>query len=161
MSLTQIQSAMPEHAAQLSALHRHVFARGWHEETFKRYLINPTICTHFASFGDEASLAGFMMARKIEEEAEIFTLAVRPTLRRQGIGRALCLASIDELSKCGIKRLFLEVNEENLPARKLYYSLGFTEVGYRKAYYQNTAGLVAGDAVTMALDFSESCEIRL
>jgi ribosomal-protein-alanine N-acetyltransferase len=35
-----------------------------------------------------------------------------------------------------INKIFLEVRESNLPARKLYEGVGFKKMGIRKNYYQ-------------------------
>jgi ribosomal-protein-alanine N-acetyltransferase len=36
--------------------------------------------------------------------------------------------------------VFLEVDEGNIPARKLYARAGFRDVGRREAYYSNQRG---------------------
>jgi ribosomal-protein-alanine N-acetyltransferase len=78
-------------------------------------------------------LAGFLVWRRIApDEIEILNLAVATSFRRQGIAKALLSA----VPQAGI---FLEVRASNLPARALYRSAGFTEIGIRKAYYQNPA----------------------
>ena len=68
-------------------------------------------------------------------EAEILTLAVRPALRRQGLGAALVSCAADHARQQGVDQLFLEVSVANAAAQSLYAGLGFAEVGLRKAYY--------------------------
>ena len=46
---------------------------------------------------------------------------------------------IEEAEKLGIAILFLEVRESNVAARTLYKSLGFTEDGIRKNFYEKPA----------------------
>ena len=47
------------------------------------------------------------------------------------------------LAGVGARRLFLEVDRNNAPARALYKRAGFYEVGQRQGYYQGgTAALV-------------------
>jgi ribosomal protein S18 acetylase RimI-like enzyme len=70
--------------------------------------------------------------RVSEDEFEILNLAVAPESRRRGLGRALLLAA---LARGG--RWFLEVRESNAAARALYGSLGFREIGERRAYYND------------------------
>jgi len=48
----------------------------------------------------------------------------------------------DFLAGLGVDAVFLEVDENNAPARRLYRKAGFTEVGGRKAYYQEGASAV-------------------
>ena len=40
----------------------------------------------------------------------------------------------------GAGAVFLEVDEDNVPARKLYRRAGFREVGRRAGYYQDPTG---------------------
>ena len=64
-------------------------------------------------------------------------LAVAPDWRKKGIGQELMTELSAELHSRGITALFLEVRVGNLPARSLYQSLGFVEVGRRPKYYVN------------------------
>ena len=49
-----------------------------------------------------------------------------------------------------IEEIFLEVAEDNKPARDLYKRFGFTQIGLRKAYYRRKSGLNV-DALTLKL----------
>ena len=82
---------------------------------------------------------GFVLARVAADEAEIITIAVAPQARRRGIGTALIEAATREAASRGAARLFLEVAEDNFPARRLYDELGFLPVGKRRAYYARGA----------------------
>ncbi|MCR0983315.1 GNAT family N-acetyltransferase [Roseomonas populi] len=86
-------------------------------------------------FGFLAEGAGFILARAVAGEAEILTLAVRPTARRQGLGARLLEAAVAEAARRGASALFLEVSEANGPARALYARAGAAEVGRRRRYY--------------------------
>jgi ribosomal-protein-alanine N-acetyltransferase len=44
------------------------------------------------------------------------------------------------LAGLGVRAIFLEVDEDNIPARRLYERAGFREVGRRKGYYQHESG---------------------
>ena len=70
------------------------------------------------------------------DEAEILNLGVAEAVRRQGIARALVRALLAQFSRQGVRTVFLEVRESNHPARGLYESFGFREVGRRSRYYQ-------------------------
>jgi [ribosomal protein S18]-alanine N-acetyltransferase len=77
-------------------------------------------------------LAGFAVARRTApDEIEILNVAVDPPLRRRGIGRSL----LQELIGQNPGTVFLEVRQSNVPARKLYHSLGFEAAGVRQDYY--------------------------
>lgn len=53
-------------------------------------------------------------------------VGVIPAKRGEGIGRAMMTYLLEQAEKRGIKRLYLEVIEQNQRAFKLYESLGFT-----------------------------------
>ena len=63
----------------------------------------------------------------------IGVVAVIPALRRRGIARAMMLRVMHRLKEHDHDRAALAVTVENRPAHKLYTSLGFTEIGPRKA----------------------------
>ena len=82
-------------------------------------------------------IAGFIVARCIDQEWELENVAVRPTSRRQGLGRALVERLLRVAHEASAARLFLEVRESNQAARGLYSQLGFLETGRRPAYYSH------------------------
>lgn len=74
-------------------------------------------------------------ALTVLDEADILRIATLPELRRRGVASKLLNALVDRLGTAGVSRITLEVRESNLPARALYISSGFTEIGLRKDYY--------------------------
>jgi [ribosomal protein S18]-alanine N-acetyltransferase len=82
---------------------------------------------------------GVLIARKAADEAELLTLAVAPECRRAGLGKALLKSAMTTLSGSGARQLFLEVEEGNEAALKLYRSLGAVPVGRRARYYEHGA----------------------
>ena len=79
------------------------------------------------------------------DEAHIATLAVHPSLRRQGLGRLILRRALDEAISEGATMAFLEVRESNQAALELYHLFGFEVSGRRPHYY------VTEDAVLMTL----------
>ena len=69
--------------------------------------------------------------------AYITELFVREECRNQGIGTLLIKFAEQELSKKGIKKVFLLVGEQNTRAQKLYLSLGFVDVNGRTYMKEN------------------------
>ena len=67
----------------------------------------------------------------------MMNVAVSPAYRRRGIARELIQALLRELARQGSHRLTLEVRASNAPARALYESLSFAQVGRRPNYYRN------------------------
>lgn len=84
--------------------------------------------------GENAHAAGFALLRCFDD-AELIRIAASPEHRREGIGRRLLDALIDEAKKCGAGSIFLEVRRSNAAAIKLYEGAGFEHTGVRKDYY--------------------------
>ena len=70
------------------------------------------------------------------DEADLMNLAVDPTLRRQGVARALLISLMARLYDRGARSLTLDARVGNVPALALYAALGFEIVGRRKNYYE-------------------------
>lgn len=93
-----------------------------------------------------ASQNGFIVWRAVADEAELITIGVAPDARRTGIGAAMIGIMEGELKKSGVKSIFLEVAENNAPARKLYEQNGYAQIGVRPKYYDGI------DAIMMKKD---------
>lgn len=87
----------------------------------------------------ETKPQGFVMWRRIGDEAEILTIAVAPDRQRQGCASALLKAVFDALHGEGARSLFLEVDAGNTAAIALYEALGFVRIARRKRYYRSGA----------------------
>lgn len=85
---------------------------------------------------------GLLVGRTAADEAEILTLAVDPAVRRQGVGRVLVEAFVQEAASRGAERAYLEVAAGNIPARRLYHATGWTRIGVRRGYYDGADGIV-------------------
>jgi ribosomal protein S18 acetylase RimI-like enzyme len=73
-------------------------------------------------------LMGFVLACRMGEEiGHIAQLAVAPTLRRQGLGRALLVRALEALRALGCRATHLVVYEGNSNAFALYQRMGFRE----------------------------------
>ncbi|HEY4191983.1 MAG TPA: ribosomal protein S18-alanine N-acetyltransferase [Mesorhizobium sp.] len=124
----------------LSVLHREDFVRPWTGAEFSTLLAQDTVFGYGVrevGHGAKAPV-GFVLARLAAGEAEILTVAVARSHRRQGLGWRLMDAVLRELHAQRAEALFLEVDETNAPAIALYRRLGFREVGKRANYYQST-----------------------
>ena len=89
---------------------------------------------------------GFIVYRIAVDEAEIITIGVNPDFRRQGIAAAMVGIIEKTLKNQGVKKIFLEVASNNIPAQKLYENSGFVQVGLRPKYYDGV------DAILMSKD---------
>ena len=101
-------------------------------------------------------IAGIIAAATLGETTELELLLVRPTLRRQGIGRALTLHWLQWAIEAGAREAVLEVRASNHAAQALYRTLGFTTQGVRPRYY---AGPIE-DALLLHCDFGPKARGR-
>ena len=79
-------------------------------------------------------VAAFLVARNVaEDEFELLNMAVAPSQRRRGYGRALLQEVLERFR--GV--WFLEVRASNEAAQALYEGLGFHQCGRRREYYRS------------------------
>ena len=107
----------------------------WRAEDYERLVETPDGLILMAEWPGDGTIAGFVAARAIAEEAELQNLAVRHEYRRRGVARQLVEALQTRLMEAGVKRIFLEARASNLPALNLYRSFGYAECGLRRNYY--------------------------
>jgi ribosomal-protein-alanine N-acetyltransferase len=128
-------------APALAALHAKSFRRGWSDGEFEQLLGERNVLCHRATSGQ--ALAGFILSRIAADEAEILSVAVASRWRGRGLARRLLDLHLRRLAGLGARTVFLEVDEVNEPARRLYRRAGFREVGRRQSYYQQQSGTTA------------------
>jgi len=76
----------------------------------------------------------------ITEESSHSPIAIDADKRGRGLSRNLLLTHLGHLAGRGVRRIFLEVEENNAPARRLYERCGFAVVGRRERYYRQANG---------------------
>jgi ribosomal-protein-alanine N-acetyltransferase len=133
----KISEAGTRDAAAIAAVHAASFQRGWGEEEFQQLLIDRSVVAHRAMLGRK--MVGFILSRMAAGEAEILSVAIAPAWRGRGFARPLLDLHLRRLAGLGVRAVFLEVDENNEPACRLYRNAGFAEVGVRKGYYQEGA----------------------
>ncbi|WP_424927393.1 GNAT family N-acetyltransferase [Amaricoccus tamworthensis] len=134
-------SMTPERLADLHGLCFEAPARAWTSTEFKDLLDQPTVFL--------CALAhGFALGRAAGPEAELLTLAVDPSRRREGIGSNLLAGFEETAASRSVAEIFLEVAEHNSPARALYRRAGYDDVGRRAGYYPVSSGAEV-DAIVM------------
>jgi ribosomal-protein-alanine N-acetyltransferase len=128
-------------AGALAEIHARSFEAAWSDQDIAELLNSPGGYAMTARDADDsATVRGFLLARSIAGEAEILTLAVDPSHRRQGVARALLEASVGAAMTTGATAMFLEVAADNAAAVGLYESAGFEPVGSRRGYYARPEG---------------------
>jgi ribosomal-protein-alanine N-acetyltransferase len=150
-----------DETATMAALHAASWPRPWSQADFTRFLDEPgMVCLVARDPLDGFTVQGLCVFQHAAQEAELLMIAVDPMRRRQGIGLQLLKAGLARLQAQAqaVSTCFLEVAESNPAARGLYQTLGFADVGRRKAYYPPaTPGSPADDAIIMRLDLSTLC----
>ena len=129
--------------AALAALHAACFTtpRPWSAAEFADLIASPhcfLLC----------ETNGFLLGRVIADEAELLTVAVSPTARRQGTGARLLHRFAQTAQARGACTAFLEVAASNLAAQALYAKAGWAMAGRRRAYYPTPDGQ-AEDALVL------------
>jgi ribosomal-protein-alanine N-acetyltransferase len=130
-------AARPADATAIAAVHGASFQRGWDEHEIQRLLIDNNVVAHRAMAGRK--LIGFILSRLAAGEAEILSVAVAPAWRGRKLSRPLLDLHLRRLAGLGVRSVFLEVGETNVPACRLYRRAGFREVGRRQGYYEGGA----------------------
>ena len=139
--------AGPSDCDALAAIHAVCMALPWQASAI-RDMLESTF--QFAIWQRDA---GFILMRCVATEAEVLTLGVAPTQRRNGLGALLLGAGLNEAIRRGALGCFLEVDVENRAALALYRQTCFRLTGRRCAYYEH-AHRAPTDALIMmrALD---------
>jgi ribosomal-protein-alanine N-acetyltransferase len=133
-----VEPATPRDAARLAQLHGASFHRGWGEGEFEVMLAERNTLVHRLRMGRK--IIGFAVSRLAADEAEILSIAIDAAQRGRGLSRDLLLTHLGHLAGRGVRTVFLEVEENNQPARRLYERAGFRVVGRRERYYRQPGG---------------------
>jgi ribosomal-protein-alanine N-acetyltransferase len=133
-----VEPAGPHDATRLAQLHGASFHRGWGEGEFEVMLTERNTLVHRLRQGRK--VIGFAVSRMAADEAEILSVAIDAGQRGHGLSRDLLLTHLGHLAGRGVRTVFLEVDENNRPARRLYEWAGFGVVGRRERYYQQPGG---------------------
>lgn len=137
----------------LVAMERDCFTVPWGEKEF-RLGLEGEVFKVFGLRGADGSLAAYISFYHVADEMEVLNIAVRPELRRGGLGRRLLRLVLQICRKMGINSAHLEVRVGNEAARRLYAGLGFVRTGLRKGYYPDTGE----DAILMGLDLEKTSD---
>jgi len=135
--MPSLAEASARDAAAIAAIHAASFQRGWSEQELQQLLADRAVVGHRAMSG--RNLTAFILSRIAADEAEILSVAVAPAWRGHGVARPLLDLHLRRLAGLGVRTVFLEVGEHNVPALRLYGRAGFREVGKRQGYYDSGA----------------------
>ena len=136
----------------LAKIHASSFEKQWPAIGFKNMFRPPDgRKTHYREMlmVKKNLLIGFVIFLKMVDEAEIISMAIAPNCRGKGFGHILLTKSIELIKAEAIKKVFLEVNIQNIAAIKTYEQANFEQISIRKGYYKSKAGVKA-DALIYA-----------
>lgn len=85
---------------------------------------------------------GYVVGEVVLDEVELHRIGVHPDARGLGRGRTLLRRFMRRAWEQGARALFLEVREDNAPARRLYTAAGLTVAGVRPRYYADGCAAV-------------------
>lgn len=126
----------------LSQIQNEAFAAKWTAEDFKTLCRSAGVITQIAAVAtaDGNHPIAFGLYRRAAGEAEILSLAVMKTYRKQGVALKMLDDICRRLIAMKTEQVFLEVAIDNGPAIELYEKAGFVRAGLRKNYYRQQNG---------------------
>ena len=80
---------------------------------------------------------GICVFQVVLDEAQINYFVISQKYRKRGFGSILMIYLIRQCEKLNIKRLLLEVSNNNVKAENFYSRFEFSTVGIRKSYYKD------------------------
>lgn len=135
----RIEPLTPSHADQAAFLYRQFFPqiweRAWSSAEFAALLATPGCFGHLLTDGEDNDARGLILLRAAADEAEVITLGVIAEHRRHGGAARLLEGAFVQCSARKVRTLFLDVAEDNAPARHFYERHGFAVIGTRASYY--------------------------
>ncbi|WP_341760378.1 N-acetyltransferase [Candidatus Endowatersipora endosymbiont of Watersipora subatra] len=144
---------------RIAEIHALGFDKGWSVSEIDSLLQQKEISILVAREigGGDKPVVGFIIFRSkaLESASAILSVAVDPFIHRLGIGSLLIRQSIRQLQANRISQVFLEVDDSNQPAIKMYRKTGFQAVGSRPYYHQyedSSRELLKVTALVMCLD---------
>lgn len=139
------------HISAIARLEQACFAHPWSEQALRDELENEQ-AVFFVAEDETGRLIGYTGMHVVLGECYMDNLAVDPSFRHKGVGRALLQALIDWAYEHEGVFLTLEVRPSNEIARHLYTAMGLREVGRRPRYYTDPTE----DALLMTVSFDSA-----
>jgi [ribosomal protein S18]-alanine N-acetyltransferase len=123
--------------AMVAQLERGSYAFPWSDAIFRDCLRAGYYCC--VAQLDHIVL-GYAIMSSGAGEAHVLNVCVAQDYRCRGIGTQLLWHLLEFAKGLGVADVFLEVRPSNTTAIRLYQTLGFTQIGMRRGYYQAAEG---------------------
>ncbi|MFP4085583.1 MAG: ribosomal protein S18-alanine N-acetyltransferase [Desulfobacteraceae bacterium] len=124
------------HQKEIVSIERRSFSSPWSWEAFSAEVERPV--SHFWMAQMNGEVVGYICFWLVAQEIHLMNFAVHPVWRRTGVGRKLMGKALDTGRSAGAQAVSLEVRPSNTRARAFYRELGFTVIGRRPRYYDDT-----------------------
>lgn len=118
------------------------FPSPWSRNSFQSEILTNRFACYVTAKDSSNCVIGYAGVWIIFNEAHITTIAVHPCHRQRGVGSRLLAYLLEKAAQEGASKVFLEVRDSNLQARKIYERFGFEVFGKRKKYYYDEDALV-------------------
>ncbi len=145
----RIEPFRPEDLDAIMEIENRSFTAPWSRKSYEQLWPQESIDFWVAWQGD--GVVSYYLVQTAKFEQELHTFAVKPELRRRGIGRQMMEHMLEKARGRGVEYIYLQVRPSNQEAKELYNSLGFAEIGMRRNYYHNNFE----DALVMGLKLSK------
>lgn len=119
----------------VAALEADAFSNPWTREMLARELRQSDVARVYVLRAMGKRVAAFCACWLVFDELHINTIAVDPSLRRQGLAVRLMHHVLADAAREGAEQATLEVRRSNEPALELYRRLGFVVEAVRPRYY--------------------------
>lgn len=129
----KVERAEKSDIEELARLEQSYIPCPWSENQLLEALDDNRYSLFVVRFGGKAVCYGGVCFAL--DEAEICNVVTDEKFRGAGYASSVIDAISDECVKRGVKKIFLEVAENNAPAKKLYLKKGFEKISERKNYY--------------------------
>lgn len=138
MSEIEVRLAGLEDCSRIVGLADRTLAASWSEDSVKKDLLDNNLASYLVAEDKDFGPVGFASAWTVGRTSDIMQLAVLKEFRRSGIGlkllKELMKECVDRHASC---EFFLEVEESNIAAIKLYEACGFKTTDKREKYYKD------------------------
>ena len=143
-----IEKINPEHSKKCYLLDYETISL-WTMEQWQNELLKKE-AKAFGIF-DDKRVIGILLAHIIINEAEILYLSVHPDFRRTGLGSELINEFLNYCETFKIKRILLEVCNQNHSAVSFYKKFNFKTLNLRRGYYRNGKDAILKEKILLKI----------
>jgi ribosomal-protein-alanine N-acetyltransferase len=135
------QKALPADIAQIVDLEKLCFGIEGFSKNQINYLVSKAKGeVVVVKISSEIVASLILLYRKNSENLRIYSLVVSTEMRGKGLAKEMIFYSEKKAKSLGLKKLSLEVSENNQAAISLYQNAGFTIFQTKTQYYKDGSG---------------------